>query len=116
MQLEKERQQKQQEQELRKAMQESIRLEKERAKNEIKQRLAQEPAEDDPNATLFVFRLPDGNRISRRFSRDDKISVYLILRVSHVSNSIFLVNGLISCCTILSTPVTSSLKAMASMT
>ena len=75
MQLENERMQRQQEEEMKKIMEESIRLEKERVKNEIKQKLQQEPAEDDPNATLFVFRLPDGNRISRRFSREDKIAV-----------------------------------------
>ena len=75
IQLEKERAEKQQDLELKKIMEESIRLEKERIKNEMKQKLQQEPSEDDPNATLIVFRLPDGNRISRRFLRDDKISV-----------------------------------------
>ena len=72
---------------MKRAMEESIRAEKERVRNEIRQRLQEEPAEDDPNTTLFVFRLPDGNKISRRFSRDDKISVYLIIGGFIVNNS-----------------------------
>jgi hypothetical protein len=38
--------------------------------------LPQEPAENDPNSTLIIFRYPDGDRrAERRFLKTEKIQV-----------------------------------------
>ena len=74
-QAEAEQHQKQQQEEERRAIEESMQIERERQRAEIKERLKDEPAEGDDNAVLFLFRLPDGSRITRRFLRDDKAQV-----------------------------------------
>ena len=37
-----------------------------------------EPAENDPEAIVVIFRLPDGNREERRFKTSDKAQVNLL--------------------------------------
>jgi len=57
--------------------------EEERAKQEAREfkkknklsSLPAEPEESDPSAILIIFRLPDGNRIERRFKNSDKAQV-----------------------------------------
>ena len=58
--------------------------EDERKKQELKansrqailDRIPQEPAEDDLDAILIIFRSPDGRRLERRFRTHDKALVY----------------------------------------
>jgi len=51
--------------------------EKEMKKAESLSRLPEEPAEGAADAVLFMFRLPDGNRLERRFRNTDKVQVKL---------------------------------------
>ena len=44
----------------------------------ILDRIPQEPAEDDSDAVLIIFRSPDGRRLERRFKTHDKALVYFI--------------------------------------
>jgi len=45
--------------------------------------LPEEPAESDPSAILIIFRLPDGNRIERRFKNTDKAQVMIFCVILH---------------------------------
>lgn len=38
-----------------------------------------EPSEEDSNTIQLAFRLPNGGRITRRFSRNEKVQVLLTL-------------------------------------
>ena len=60
---------------------ERIRIDEEKLKlkKEKEKIVAKEPDADDPNATLIIFRYPDGNqRTERRFLKSDKIKVMII--------------------------------------
>jgi len=53
-----------------------IEEEQEKFKLQRKSLLAEEPRENDPEATVIIFRYPDGNRrAQRRFNKNDKIQV-----------------------------------------
>jgi len=59
-------------------MEEKRRLEeeKEKLKLEKKKMLSEEPSETHPQATLIIFRYPDGNRrAERRFLKSERIEV-----------------------------------------
>jgi len=69
--IEKEETARKQKEEEERAKQEARELKK---KNKLSS-LPAEPEESDPSAILIIFRLPDGNRIERRFRNSDKAQV-----------------------------------------
>ena len=54
---------------------------KEMTKKTKLQNLPPEPAADDQSAILIIFRLPNGDRLERRFSNNDKAQVKISLFV-----------------------------------
>ena len=55
--------------------------EKEMKKKTKLQTLPPEPAEDDQSAILIIFRLPNGDRLERRFNSNDKAQVNFLVYV-----------------------------------